>query len=366
MAKKILFSGYYGFDNSGDDAILEAIIEEIRKIDSGLELNILSYNPQRTKKIYAVSASQRFHFNSVKKAIQECDLLISGGGSLLQDVTSSRSLYYYLGIIALAKWYKKKIYIYANGVGPIQGKLNQKITGKILNKVDQITLRDKDSLKVVKELGVSKPPIEVTSDPVYAMKGLEGKQIENLLKKEGIVSKGDFIGVCLRRWKRSPALAQKMANVLDVVQEELGVNILFIPLHFPEDVYFSEEVQGKMLRRNYSHVIRGNYSVKEIQGLIGLCQMVVAMRLHSLIYAVTEETPAVGIVYDPKVKAHLEQLEISEYLDVEGMDEKRLLNYIISVYRNRGILRKNLQEKHKEFRDMSRRNVEHVFKLLEE
>lgn len=366
MGKKVLFSGYYGFDNSGDDAILQAILEEVRKKDPSLEINVLSYNPQRTKHIYKVEATQRFHFASVKKAIQECDLLISGGGSLLQDVTSSRSLYYYLGIIALAKFYKKKVYVYANGVGPISGKINKRIAGKILNKVDHITLRDLDSLEVVKSLGVTRPPMEVTSDPVYAMEGISQDRAYDLLKGEGIAPKPNYIGVCVRQWKKSPALAAKLAKILDKVYDELGTEILFIPLHYPEDVHFSELVQGRMARRNYSRVIRGNYSVKEVQGFVGICQMVIAMRLHSLIYGVTEKVPAVGIVYDPKVKAHLEQVGIEEYVEVEKMDEKKLLNDIIWVYRNKAILRNKLQYKHEEFLDLTRRNVDYVFELLDQ
>lgn len=366
MGKKVLFSGYYGFDNSGDDAILQAILEEIRKIDPNLDINILSYNPQRTKNIYQVEATQRFHLASVKKAIQECDLLVSGGGSLLQDVTSSRSLYYYLGIIALAKLYKKKVYVYANGVGPISNTFNKKIAGKILNKVEMITLRDQDSLEVVKSLGVSKPPMEVTSDPVYAMEGISQARVHELLKREGISYKENYIGVCVRQWKKSPALANRLAKVLDRVYDELGTEILFIPLHYPEDVHFSELIQGKMQRRNFTRVIRGSYSVKEVQGFVGVCQMVLAMRLHSLIYAVTQKVPAVGIIYDPKVKAHLDQLDISEYVEAEKMDEKKLLNDIIYVYRNKAILKNRLVDKHQEFLELSRRNVDHVFRLLDQ
>ena len=109
MAKKVLFSGYYGFDNSGDDAILHAIVNDIRAIDPTIQLNVLSYDPARTRRLYNVNATQRFHYGSVKKALKSADLLISGGGSLLQDETSSRSLYYYLGVMALAKRMKKKI-----------------------------------------------------------------------------------------------------------------------------------------------------------------------------------------------------------------------------------------------------------------
>lgn len=365
MTKKILFSGYYGFDNSGDDAILQAIIQELRKEEPDLFINILSYNPSRTKNIYDVSATQRFHFSSVREAVKECDILISGGGSLLQDVTSSRSLFYYLSIIALAKLYRKKVYVYANGVGPINGKINQKLTSFILNRVDQITLRDWDSMEVVKKIGVKKPPIEVTSDPVYALDSVDQETILKILKREGIQPNKQYLGVCLRQWKKSPNLGEQMAKVLDRVYEELGVEILFIPLHYPEDVEFSELIQGKMRHRNYTHVIRRNYGTKEIKGIIGRCHVILAMRLHSLIYAVTENVPAVGLVYDPKVESHLKQLEIDAYESVENLDTDKLLKDILETYRDKALLRNRIRRKHEEFIALTRRNVEYVFKLLE-
>lgn len=80
MGKKVLFSGYYGFDNSGDDAILHAIVADIRACDPTVQLNVLSYDPPRTRRLYGVNATQRFHYKSVKKALMGTDLLISGAG----------------------------------------------------------------------------------------------------------------------------------------------------------------------------------------------------------------------------------------------------------------------------------------------
>src|SRR5699024_10927236 len=160
------------FDNSGDDAILYAIIQEIRKRDPSTYIRVLSYNPGRTHEIYRVSTTQRFYLPALIRAVKSCDLLISGGGSLLQDVTSSRSIYYYLGVILLAKLFNKKVYVYANGVGPIDKGINRKLTRFVLNKVDLITLRDEDSHQLMQELKITKPRMEVTADPVYALENI--------------------------------------------------------------------------------------------------------------------------------------------------------------------------------------------------
>ena len=365
MGNKVLFSGYYGFDNSGDDAILHAIVEDIRRIDPAVYINVLSYDPARTRFLYGVSATQRFHFASVKKAIQETDLLISGGGSLLQDETSSRSLYYYLGVMALAQRMKKKIYVYANGVGPIHGNLNRKLTAKILNRTDLITLRDEDSARVLEEIGVVHPPIRVTADPVYGLKGIDGQRARDLLRYERIPAEKRYLGVAVRKWNKAPALARKLAYVLDRVQEELGLSVLFIPLHYPEDKHFADGVRNYMVHKENAYVVNGNYGVEEIQALVGLCTELVAMRLHALIYGVTANIPMVGIVYDPKVRSQLEALAIGEYVEAEGLDERKLLNDIIFSYRNRDLLRRRLKRKHETLLDKSRRNVDYVFDLLE-
>lgn len=365
MGKKVLFSGYYGFDNSGDDAILHAIVNDIRACDPTVQLNVLSYDPPRTRRLYGVNATQRFHYKSVKKALSATDLLISGGGSLLQDETSSRSLYYYLGVMALAKRMGKKVYVYANGVGPIHNSLNRKLTARILNKVDYITLRDEDSAQVLKDIGVDGPPIEVTADPVYGIDGISPEAAKALLREEGIDSDKHFLGVAVRQWKKAPALASKIAYVADRAFEELGIDILFTPLHYPEDKHFAESIKAKMVHKDHCHVLSGNYAVEEMEGIIGLCELLIGMRLHALIYAVTSKTPAVGIVYDPKVKSQLEALSIDGDIRAEGMDEKKLLNAVVAMYRKKDEERLRLKAQHGVLLDKSRRNVQHVFELLQ-
>lgn len=366
MEEHILFSGYYGFDNSGDDAILQAIIQDIRKQDPSKKLTVLSYNPNRTSAIYNVDAAQRFHLKSVIRAIKDTDLLISGGGSLLQDVTSSRSLYYYLSIILIAKFYNKKVYVYANGVGPIEGKLNRKMTKYVLNKVDLITLRDEDSYETIRSLGVTKPKTLVTSDPVYSLDNIDRKKVLKIMMREGIPTNRKYIGVAVRAWPKVQNLHKKLAQTLDMVYNKLGEDILFIPLHYPEDVEFSESIQQLMKARNHSHIVRGNYGVQELKGLVGITETILAMRLHALIYGVAELTPIVGLIYDPKVKAHLNMLDIEKSADVENFNEKDLAKLIVDTYYNRSIHRRNLRQKRKEFQALSLENVDYIFKLLED
>ena len=124
---KVLISGYYGFYNIGDEAILKSIIEALRNEDPNIDIVVLSNDVEYTKNTYKVNAINRWKLNDIYKELLKCDGFISGGGSLFQDVTSSRSILYYTSIIWLAKFAKKPIFIYAQGIGPIDKKIIEKL-----------------------------------------------------------------------------------------------------------------------------------------------------------------------------------------------------------------------------------------------
>ena len=146
-------------------------------MDPNLNIKVLSKDPSLTEKEYGVSAVDRFKLFDVIKSIKASDMLISGGGSLLQDKTSSRSIWYYLLIMKLAKHYKKKVFVYSNGVGPINKKFNRNFTRRVLNKVDYITLRDIDSYNFIKSIGVNNQNVKVLSDPVFNLKEASDESI---------------------------------------------------------------------------------------------------------------------------------------------------------------------------------------------
>ena len=106
---RIVMSGYYGFSNAGDEAILNAIHRNLMKLPQNLKVKVLISNPEKAKEIYDFDMVDRFHIFSLLRAIHRCDLLISGGGSLLQDRTSTKSIMYYLTVMNLAKFMKKKV-----------------------------------------------------------------------------------------------------------------------------------------------------------------------------------------------------------------------------------------------------------------
>lgn len=362
--KSILMSGYYGFDNSGDDAILKAIIKDIKESNSNIDIVVLSNNPEKTNKMYDVKAVNRFKFKEVFKSIKETSLLISGGGSLLQDVTSTRSLFYYLAIMTLAKIFKKPVMVYANGIGPINKNINRFLTKLILNKVDLITLRDEDSRQYLEGMKVKNKNIVVTADPVFTLEPVSNHRVMEILENENIPLNERYIGFSIRKWKDDENLIDIVSKTIDFIISKYNTKVILIPMHYPEDLDISLNILGRVKNKD-CFVLKDKYTVEEIMGIIKMLDLIVAMRLHSLIYAATQEVPIVGLSYDPKVEGILNSLGMTHMCHVDNLKYDDLIENIDFVWERKEELMASLREQDKELKEKALSNVKMALDLLE-
>lgn len=343
----LLIVGYHGFGNCGDDATLLAMVSNIRNMADDVHITALSFAPEFTQTQYNIDAVQRLNISAVIKTIKNCDIVLLGGGSLLQDSTSTRSLVYYLGIITMAKFFKKRVMLYANGFGPVYRKVNQRLTKKVANNIDIITLREKRSKDDMRKLGIVKPPMYVTADAAFTLKAIEKKAAKGLLDVENIPYNNDIIGVSIRHWNRSidvDSYVIAVAKACDKFAEDKKI-ILLIPMQFPEDVEISKKVMLKMKQKSY--ILSKGYSPAEISGIISCCSVILSMRLHALLFAAVERVPMIGIIYDPKVANYLEVLNMPDVGNVENqyIEVSVIINKIEDVLKNVDFYKSVLNEK---------------------
>ncbi len=279
----VVMSGYYGFGNAGDEAILQAIHQNIDRSGGDISITVLSSNPEDTKSRYGYNAVNRFRFFSVLAALRRCHALVSGGGSLLQDHTSTRSLVYYLTIIRAAKFFGKKVMIYANGIGPVSKKSNRRRVRRIVARADVITLRDEMSAQELRDMGVRRSDLQVTADPVFTLQSAPRERTLRLLAKAGVPAEQPFVCVSVRNWDSISAFVHRLAALLDDIHDRHGRNIVFLPMQLPADAAVSRAVMGLM--KNGAAVLDSYLTAEEIMGVISLSDFVIAMRLHALIFS---------------------------------------------------------------------------------
>ena len=297
---KFLISGYYGFGNLGDEALLDVIVAGLRARHPQCDIDVLSAAPDATAARLPVVATPRADAAAVNRAIERADVVISGGGGLLQNVTSLRSLLYYAGIVRAATRARKPTMIFAQSVGPLDF-WGRAVVRACCGGVSRATVRDERSRRLLAPL-VPKVTVERTADPVFLFEPA-GEPLD--LRSEGLDGDEPLVVVSVRRWQHSEATISLLAAVVDRLAEAHGARVAFLPLGGPPDA----DVSSAVIRRSKSTpVLLPDYPLGQAAQVIARASLVVGMRLHALIIAARLGVPFTALPYDPKVSALLEDL----------------------------------------------------------
>jgi len=316
---KVLISGYYGFDNAGDDTVLFGIISSLQKLHPAIQISVLSNKPKETTALFGIPAYNRWSFSEIIKQLRKTDLLLMGGGSLLQDATSPRSVMYYLSIVTLAKLLKKPVIFYAQGFGPISHPISKILIKSIVNKVDVITVRDQGSADDMKQLGVTRP-IHITADPAVTIRP---EEIDLGISRHRLIQNPKkSIAISIRKWKNEENYKKVIAQMADEMIEK-GWNVYFLPMQYPADVAPSEEIIHYMTQPG-AVLLNDKMNFHEIISFIGNMDFILGMRLHSIIIAAVMGVPFVGVSYDPKIDRFIERVQMDSAGSIQTLTYETL------------------------------------------
>ncbi|AFZ66414.1 polysaccharide pyruvyl transferase CsaB [Deinococcus peraridilitoris] len=267
---KILLSGYYGFHNTGDEAIALAITRELST--RGHSVNVLSATPEETARAFGVASAHRMRLLNVLKAVLSADVVLSGGGGLLQDRTSSRTLTYYLAVIRLARLLGKRTVVFNQSIGPLSP-VGGKRVAAALRAVPAI-VRDRLSLDTLSQLGVQ---ARLGGDPALLLRASEGTRHENR--------------VILAPRAGERGATERLAELARALRSA-GREVVCLSFHPPHDDQEARLIGGE--------VISTSDPQTALDAIAG-AGFVVGVRLHAVILAAAAGVPFAGVSYDPKV-----------------------------------------------------------------
>jgi polysaccharide pyruvyl transferase CsaB len=337
----VVISGYYGFGNTGDDSLLAVIVEGLRQQRPNIKITVLSKSPKKTEHIYGIRAVNRFNFFAVIRALKHAKLLINGSGNLIQNVTSTRSLMYYIAIMKLAKKYRLRIMMYASGIGPLKGEKNKRAACDILNNTDIITLRENESARELSSIGVTNKNITVTADPAFCIKTAAAEWIDFLMNREDIRKNGYYFAVALRRWSNtSDSFETKLTEAIIKIRLTEGGIPLFIPMQISTDM----PICARIAAATGGKVVSG-LSASELVGLFYHMRFVIAMRLHAAIYAASAGVPFIGLAYDMKINAMTAEYGLPYNIEVSLFETEMLVSMAKEVIVHRQEIADIINEK---------------------
>ena len=356
---KIVIAGNYGAKNIGDEMILQGILKMLESVTPNAEITVLSGNPQETSRKFNVKSEKKvpsgiksllvsiFDFKSkTKKSIKECDFFILGGGGLFNNLTFKANIIW--GIQALAAYYyKKPVIMYGQSIGKLSSRFTQYLVKKVFQKASFITVRDNDSQKRLKKLGLKKK-IHVIPDMAFR------KKEKDVSKKKNSKS----IIVALRQMQNLSNDFQKaivdFTNWL-IKEKKWTVDFVNFQEGSESDQIIHKKIIASITDKSKTKITNDRQEIKK-------ADLVLGMRLHSLISAIKAETPFIAISYAPKVKSLLKTANLNHHmLEMNEISTEKLKDLFIEIQKDPERISKKLQKYNKEA-IKKHKQIEEIFK----
>ncbi|MDD2629388.1 MAG: polysaccharide pyruvyl transferase CsaB [Limnochordia bacterium] len=291
---KVILAGYYGYDNTGDEAIVSVLASSLKNDDRIQRVTVLSQHPHATAKEHEVHSIFRYDLPRVLQVLRQGDALVLSGG-LMQDVTSSRSLWYYLTLTRLGLKLGCKVYWHAMGIGPVQSPHNRRRLMRLANRLTGLSVRDHYSASFL-------PGAKLVPDPALLLDAAPAGRIQRIFRMLGEpYGKGTVLGIALRPWGGFPGKIEQVAYLADELARRFDAKILFLPLHFEQDLPLIQDVIELM--KEEALCLGLPIPPGDMAGVIQSCDLVISMRLHALIFAAVCGTSFVALETDPKIGA---------------------------------------------------------------
>ena len=357
--RRVLIFGYYGFRNTGDEAILAAMLRDLSDEIVDLEAVVVSGNPAATSQEHGVRAVLFTNLSGIIDAARESDAILLGGGGLFHDYWGAEaetvlsadhgSLAFVSAAPLLSTLLGKPLMIYAVGVGPLGSETGRRMTRAAFAQASVATVRDEASRSVLADAGVDPERVVVTADPAFRLAPAPPELAREVWRREVPGAERPVLGVALRSWDfgvAPEAWEASVAQGLDAfLQERPGSRVLFLPFQdtpgdLVDDRAVAERVRTRMTHAERSSCLSRTLPPVEMAALVARCDALLAMRLHAAIFALGAGVPVVALSYDPKVRRLLEEAGFGGFvLDLPSLEASSVSERLARALGDRESLR---------------------------
>ena len=324
---RIVLSNSYGTANVGDEAILTVLVDELTSRDFAVD--ILSLTPEDTARRHPQAIAVRSRVLSgalaTYRVIRKADALVVGGGGILQDATSLGNLLLHVSRPMMAAFSSTPYAIAGVGVGPLRRSVSRFLTRRVCQSAAYIDVRDKGSARLLADIGVTPEAVRVGADLAHLLPADGPDALSDQARglRESLVHYRDsgrpLIGLSLRPAVGAAArrshlsredkdLLVAMADLADRLVEQHDAQIVFVSMHPQQDDWIASLVAQWMKHEDRMLVLPGALEPGTVKALIAELDVVIGMRLHTLIFAAAQAVPMVALAYDAKVAAYAESL----------------------------------------------------------
>lgn len=300
--------------------------------------------------------------DTVMDALAGADALLVGGGGLLHDhwgwqpetvLTSGHwGLSLFAGIPLAAAARGIPVAMLAQGVGPLRSAAAQDFSVAAFEAASLITVRDRESRRTLRTLGIQPGRIHLTADLGLLVPFAHAVASRHpLALTQGHQVARDRVGVALRFWDRDVEpirWQQAVAEGLRRFLQTTGARAVFVPFQHStdprgDDASVARLVADEIGLPDQCHIVSGPLTVSAIVETIAGCDLVLAMRYHAAVFGIVAGTPPVGITYDRKVANLMQDTGLGAFACcLSALTAERVSAMMGDVWRQRDSLEERL------------------------
>ena len=298
QSEGVLLCGYYGYGNMGDEALLRAAILRARREFPRLSVYALTRKGKRDTSTFSVPCACRSSPLAVWRAVSRSSVLVFGGGTLLQDRTSVRSLAYYATLLRLGRRKGLKVLLWGNGLEAPHTDLGARLLRWALRGCDYLGLRDEPSVRVARAIlgEEGNPMIQRESDLVLTYPP-ENRQSQQKIRERLGIPRDAEVAVIVPKGRGGRGVERLFCEWMATLRGD-GITCVVVPM-FPKE----DGVLCRQLCTSLRGMLAEGLSASELIELMEQSRLVCGMRLHALVFAATAGTPFIGFGTDSKIEA---------------------------------------------------------------
>mgnify|MGYP001024865125 CR=1 FL=1 len=349
----ILACGYYGFANLGDEAVLAGLVHGLRQAGYTDSVTVMSADPAYTRREHGTEAIPRTSLREVWRTMRSCRVFVLGGGSLIQDVTSARSVVYYLGMHTLARRAGCRIVWMGQGIGPLRRGWARQWTARAARQADAVVVRDPASAQLLQAMGLSQ--VQLGADLSFLLPEADTENGWKVLQRCGVEKNDVLIAMAPRWWAGGQVpVASLFQSLGRFAVQQCQARAVLLPMQASCDGELTQEIASRVPE---AIVLCEPLSVREVKDVLACCRVVIGVRLHALMLAAASGVPALAISYDPKVRAFWEPVEPKHVVEVADVNEHLLQQRLAEIWKQQDTLRERVTAYASRQRELAWRNI---------
>jgi polysaccharide pyruvyl transferase WcaK-like protein len=380
----VLLVGYNGANNTGSEARLLSIIEDIRALfRNNVNITVPSLNEENLRRYLNEDKNLRIirlpsiFFGSLRRLVKEHDLMMLVEGSCYMDTWTSALLWAFLWATRCAYIYQKPSIAYAVDAGKFST-FNKYLVKRYASKTDLIITRTNAAADILKSIGV-KAPIEVTADTAFKF-NIKPEDEDILFRiwpetEKGVIGFAviDFSlwPVVIRPWgrkehlyqwpyyfshsgQRSQArerLAKGWATEADRLIEKYDKNIALICMEELDEA-LAQKILSKILKKDHVRIFSSRkFHASQMTSILRNLELLVTSRYHAAVLSLKAAIPQIAVGHDTRLESLYHEMGLfdnffigSTSRQIWGTLTERLENLIENHKNIEKILKKGYEE----------------------